>query len=272
MSKVKVIVPVISIGDKKHKIFQIISGKDGSIYITFPYYKHTKGLVSIVKFPKGNRKKDNISLVDNGSKGKVTSHLIKVSHHVSGQTNISLSGKVFTIIKKTSLELKKDSGHLFTVQFQGLEDFEELKKVENAYIYKYFIVNDKNFDAFKIVGFWYTPAEFMKRLHDIDYKTLINGKYDSIKMTSSMGYNGMTYIIKSDTEATKNYWLCLYCVPLEKIDKNNYSVLTFLGGFDKPEIANNIDLDTYFIGMIYPAENYDELKERIGSIDIIENI
>ncbi len=271
MNKIKAIVPSITVNSKTHQIFQIIAGKDGSIYITFPYYKHTKGLVSLVKIPKGNRSPGEISLIENGSYGKVTSNRVKVSHHLSGQVNFSLTGKIFTIIKKQSFDLSKDSGHLFTVQFQGLEDFEELKTLKKDYLYRRFILTDKKYDAFKIVGFWYSPSEFKNKLSDIEYEEL-KDKYDAIKFKSTMGYKGIMYIIKSNIESTKDYWLCLYCIPLEQIDKKNYSALTFLGGFDKKEIANDLTKDTYFIGMIYPAENYEELKKKIGSIDIIENL
>lgn len=271
MNKIKAIIPSITINSKTYQIFQIIVGKDGSIYITFPYYKHAKGLVSLIRISKENRSPWEVSLIENGSYGKVTSHLVKVSHHLSGQVNVSLTGKIFTIIKKQSFELSKDSGHLFTVQFQGLEDFEELILLKKDYLYRKFVLKDKKYDAFKIVGFWYSLNEFKNRLKDIDYEEL-KDKYDAIKFTSQMGYKGTMYIIKSNLEATKDFWLCLYCVPLEKIDKNNYSTLTFLGGFDKKEIVNDLTKDTYFIGMIYPAENYEELKEKIGSIDIIENL
>lgn len=272
MNKFKGIIPAITINSKTYQIFQIITGRDGSIYITFPYYKYSKGLVSLVRIPKNSKFPRNISLIDYGSRGKVTSHLVKVSHHLSGQANFSLTGKIFTILKKSSIELSKDSGHLFTVQFQGLKDFKELTTLKKNYLYRKFIVKDKKYEAFKIVGFWYSKSEFKNRLNDIDYEKLIKHNYDAIKFKSKMGHKGTMFIIRSDIEATKDYWLCLYCVPLEKIDKNNYSTLTFLGGFDKREIANNLNLDTHFIGMIYPAKSYEELKEKIGSIDIIENL
>ncbi len=83
-----VFVPSMILNNKTYQIFQVItSERDGSIYITFPYYKYKKGLVSLVRFPKGSREVKNLSLIDKGSKGKVTSHCVKVSHHISGQAN-----------------------------------------------------------------------------------------------------------------------------------------------------------------------------------------
>lgn len=267
----KIIIPSIIFNGKIHQIFQIIiSNRDGSIYITFPYYKHSKGLVSLTRFPIGSRTVKELSLIERGSKGKVTSHKVKVSHHISGQTNFSLTGKVFTIIKKKSVELDKFSGHLFTVQFQGLDDFEEKKKNKKNHYYIYYDIGNREIEAFKIVGFWYSPDETKKRLKDIDYESL-KKNYSAVQYESKNSSKGKMDFIISECEHTKDYWLCIYCKGLKKIDYNNYSTLTFLGGFDPPEIINNLNQDTYFISMIYPAENYEELKKKLGSIDIFEN-
>ncbi|MFA5014199.1 MAG: hypothetical protein WC549_01475 [Actinomycetota bacterium] len=267
----KIVILSIVREEKKYQIFQIIlSERDGSIYITFPYYKHSKGLVSLTKFPKGGRNIENLSLIENGSKGKVTSYRVKVSHHISGYANFSLTGKIFNIIRKKSIKLDKFSGHLFTVQFQGLEDFKEriMNKKNRHYID--YDIGSGEIEAFKIVGFWYSPEEIKKRLKDISYEILKNN-YNSVRYKSEDGSEGKMDYIVSNCERTKEYWLYIYCRGLKRIDYDSYSTLTFLGGFDPPEIANDLTQDTYFISMIYPAENYKELKTKLGSIDIFES-
>ena len=40
------------VNNKKHRIFQVIFGTDGSLFVNFPYYLNSKGLVSFVTYPK----------------------------------------------------------------------------------------------------------------------------------------------------------------------------------------------------------------------------
>jgi len=53
----------------------------------------------------------------------VTKHKVKVTHHTSGQVNISMDGKIFTRISKQSIPLDRLKGHLFTVMLAGLDNF-----------------------------------------------------------------------------------------------------------------------------------------------------
>ena len=67
----------------------------------------------------------------------------------------------------------------------------------------------------------------------------------------------------------ENHILSVFLEELSTIDKKNYSTLTFLDGFDPPEITNNIKKDTNFLAFIYPAEDYQKLLNDIGSSDIV---
>ena len=67
---------------KPNKLFQIIFGKHGSVFVNFPYFENSKGMVSLVKYPSNTRDPIDLSLVDGG---KVTSHLVKYSHPPDGE-------------------------------------------------------------------------------------------------------------------------------------------------------------------------------------------
>jgi hypothetical protein len=53
-----------------------------------------------------------------------------------------------------------------------------------------------------------------------------------------------------------------------KTSDTKKSFLTFVGGFDSKEIINNYQVDTSFLIMTCPADNYEELKDTIGSLDL----
>ena len=94
------VVVTITADGHRHKICQMVFGKDGSLYLAFPYFKHTEGLLAEVTVdgPPGAE-----SLIDLAKKGKVASHLGKYSHHTSGEALFSQSGKVKTVIDRKSV-------------------------------------------------------------------------------------------------------------------------------------------------------------------------
>jgi len=111
----------VQVEDKRYKIFQIVFGKkDGSLYVTFPYFDMNEGIVSVGTIPALLAK----SQVDLKSCGKVTSNRVKYTHHPDGEVHFSQTGRVKPSIRKKSLPLGKAEGHLFSIQAQGLSHFE----------------------------------------------------------------------------------------------------------------------------------------------------
>lgn len=85
------------------KIFQILfSKKDGSLFVTFPYLKGCSARVGTLVMPKGVGYHEQFHV---GKDFPVSAHLVKYSHHPSGQAHFSLTGKVRTTIKKDSMRL-----------------------------------------------------------------------------------------------------------------------------------------------------------------------
>ena len=80
------IVCVIKTNNKRYKAFQIAWGGDGSLYVTFPYFPHREGILTSFMLPGDGRQHTVLNLEEGG---KVASHLVKYSHHPSGQANFS---------------------------------------------------------------------------------------------------------------------------------------------------------------------------------------
>ena len=74
--------------DSRHNILQIGFLKDGSLVVHFPYFKHTRGLLSVVSVPQ--MRTADVSLEPGG---KCTSHLVKYTHHVDGEAHFSQDKK-----------------------------------------------------------------------------------------------------------------------------------------------------------------------------------
>jgi hypothetical protein len=252
--------------NKIFKIFNIIFATDGSLYIDFPYYKYNAGILSVLIFPKGSRTVPSISLIPGG---KTTLSKIKFAYHLSGEIHFSKSGLVDPIVNKKSIPLDKVNGHIFTAQFQGLRDFEfedinvspfSTKKGKEKALLKFDGLNSKD-NAFKILGYWYSLSEFEKRKSG-------NVEGPTVDVVRDDGKIFKAFILATPEDSIiTDYLLLIVIDKIPLIDNSNYSTLTFIGGFDPPEIVNNLDKDTNFLGLIYPIEDYEKLLKEIGSAD-----
>lgn len=78
------IVCTIRAGELNVKAFQVVFHKDGSFFISFPYFRHRTGLLSASSIAASGSRESQVNL-ERG--GKVTSHLVKYSHHVDGPSS-----------------------------------------------------------------------------------------------------------------------------------------------------------------------------------------
>ena len=62
--------------------------------------------------------------------------------------------------------------------------------------------------------------------------------------------------------------LLLYCEPLPRLDEAQESSMLFVGGFDSANEMNDADKPVTFLAFSYPAKNVEQLRQRLGSIDL----
>jgi hypothetical protein len=107
-------------GSDVRKMFSISFSKaDGSLFVSFPYFESSKGLVSIATIPAGQTG----GPVDLRLQGKCSSHNVKYAHHLDGEAHFSQTGKIVTQVRRQSVPLRSNKGHIFTLLVQGLEHF-----------------------------------------------------------------------------------------------------------------------------------------------------
>lgn len=252
----------LGIEGNEYAIFDIFFNKNNhGVYINFPYYEHTEGIVCKPKWPKG---KVNFDL-ELTPYAKITSHLVKYSHYPDGNAHFSQDGKVFTKVKRKAVRLNDINGHLFTVTIHGLESFKKKNKVK--------IKNNKDLmitmwahnaiasQSFKIVGRIYNKKDIGKFLKGDDkvVKHCIN--------TFSPNGKKNTAPLLSLNEQL-NYLILLTCEKLDNFTSTGKSTLIFLGGFDPKHIIDNYKKkETENLILVYPFRGGDELKSKLESID-----
>jgi hypothetical protein len=262
------IIVTVETSDERRKIFQVLFAKgDGSMFVNFPYYNDCCGLLTLVTLRAKNRTPAFISLLDHG---KVTGHRVKYSHHPDGAVHFSQAGKIVTSVRKSSVPLERSDGHIFTVQFQGIRDFSPLSESEKAPLLstKKSILNfrfeGQSPGAIKFVGHWYTESSLSQRITRTGTRLWFTcERQNGTRVLGMLVAN--PFLASHETQ-----YLLLTCEAIPLLDRDRYSTLLFIGGFDEKETAMNPDTDTQFLALSYPAsQTYDELVRQIGTVDFV---
>jgi len=254
----------VEVNSKCYKMLQILFGKDGSLYVNFPYFKHKEGLTSLVTVPANISYPTHVEL---NPGGKATTHLVKYSHHPDGTAHFSQDGRVRSTVRKKSVPLTEVDDHLFTIKLQGLDGFETVKPNETKNrSTKRKIVNLRFHgiqpQAFKITGWWSSRANLVGKIQ-------IGATSPIYQCWSRDGkHRGLGVLLANPSKIdNEEFFLMLSFVPIPKFDKQRSASLNFLGGFDHTEIINDLSKETTFLSFTYPVTEIDELAKNIGTID-----
>ena len=255
---------IFEVAGNSYKLFQIMfSKKDGSLHVNFPYYKHRHGLATLAKVV---GEPDSLNL---GEGGKATSHRVKYSHHVDGRAHFSQDGKVRSSLKKMALPLKNMNGHIFTVQLQGLADFanwnRRVKTGPNVPTYVQLQEEKEMPPALKFVGWWYWRGDFVSPGPTVTVGPVINcRKGDGTTVPGLL-------LAPPPNNPNRETILVLTYEPRSRITKAQSSILSFLGGFDAPNIVDDLSKETSFLSLIYPVpeDKHLSLVEKLGTIDYV---
>lgn len=249
--------------DKSYKICKIVfhqtkNKEQSAIFVSFPYHKNSKGLLSLMIFPKNKLKVDKLSLIPGG---KVTSHKVKYTHWSDGNVHFSQDGKIYTKIRKKSDPLDIAIGHLFSIQVKGAEGF-EVKTNAKSYSQKEidldFDLGQDSDDSIKITGWWY------------NYNTVHpqnDGFTKVYTFVQKEGFVNRCFALQAPPNHQLSDKVLFLCIRKEFVTKKRGTQLVLVGGFDEKKKAADINNDLHFLAMSYPARNYNHLKDQVGSID-----
>lgn len=252
------VVCVAKMGTLRAKAFQVFFGKDGSLFVSFPYFRHREGILSVSRLPANGEKQTTVHLEQGG---KVTSHRIKYSHHPSGRANFSQTGKIRTEIFRQSVSLDIQHGHIFSLQIQGLQALEspdsgKQKKNSNRRTTIEFEVPQS--DAIKFVARWFdaTRMRFSNPTPTIG-PWIWGADPDG---TTTLG------CLIANPYLNARHVLLITLVPSPRLGSEP-EIFIFSGGFDPQEIMTDATKDAECLMFKYPVEDVEAVKQRIGSVD-----
>jgi len=254
------IVCIVKAGELRVKAFQVVFDKDGSLFITFPYFTHHVGILSSSSIPATGTAQSQVNLEIGG---KVASHLVKYSHHTDGRAQFSQTGKIKTEIKRQSIALDKQHGHIFSLIVQGLEALDPTHAVKDSMTNAKRAVVEftvEHSDAVKFVGQWF------------DVNTLCFNRptptFGPILPMKTRDGDERNAIMVASPFANTRHVLAITCEETPKLNEER-EAFVFYGGFDAPETMTDPAREAGFLAFIYPILDPGELSGRIGSVDYI---
>jgi hypothetical protein len=247
----------------RYKIFRVFFGRDRSLFVTFPYFKHSTGILAAATIP-GNGQ--NTSQVDLKIGGKIASHLVKYSHHPDGRAHFSQTGKVRTEILRQSIKLDTQRGHIFSVIIRGLSGFDQADQVSDVAATPKrteltFDLGELPGSAIKFVARWYDISNLPLPLTEEKEPNV--GPALVLQDADGKQQNGV--LVASPYEDARHV-LVIACELMPWQDQESEMML-FYGGFDAHEVMFDTALNAGFLTFLYPASEAEELKKILGSID-----
>jgi len=245
-----------------YKLIQLIfQRRDGSVLVSFPYYEHSTGLVSMATLPAHG------SQLDLRPGGKITSHLVKYAHHPDGEAHFSQDGKVVTAVRRQAVPLDDVGGHLFTVHIAGFDSFQILSERELATSPK-IRRTTLNFDygattprAIKIVARLFTTDS-------LTTEGVPPATPQPIMIVDRTGVERYAFLASPPSGRSGSHRIVVLTSEEWMEDHGGGPGLSFIGAFDPEKLARDVSQPTTVLALSYPIESAEELRARLGTIDL----
>jgi hypothetical protein len=149
------IVAATSLG--RFKLFKLMFGSDGSIYIPFPYLETKRGLLSEVD----PASEPDAKTLDLRRGGVVVEYDAKFSHHTSGIARFSKSGEQAILPRRRSFPLTGPNGLVFDFRLFWLRGFEIIDRRAASKDLLIELSFDNHPTSLRVWGEWRTKADIL---------------------------------------------------------------------------------------------------------------
>lgn len=247
-----------------HKLAHLVFSHDG-IFVQFPYFEHQAGIASRVQLEPPNESGQQHLKLD--QYGKVTSHLVKLSHHTNGKVHFSQDGKVRTEIGRQSFRLDNSIGpvfQLFAFWLSGFAQFDpKAAKQDRAYIQ--FQSLGSHVFGVNLQGEWRRKLDLEANIES----TGPAGPETSVVHRKTGVKTQVVFLSPPASYPLGSHVLMLACSKADPPDEVTKPLVILLGGWDHGEVKEgNLPVQqTGCLACLYPVSSPEELAERIGSID-----
>jgi hypothetical protein len=256
------VVCTVKIGDLRVKAFQIGFQEDGTLFAHFPYFRHRTGILSSSEIPATGQRKADVN-IEHG--GKVTSHRVKYSHHPDGQAHFSQDKKIITAIRRQSVSLDKQNGHIFSLHIQGMHALDAASAIKDGPTISStrsvidFLI-PPTAEAIKFVGRWLDES-----------KLTVSEPHATVGPRLTMlapNGNLIDAILLASPFSHSTHMFAVNCTPIGRLGPEP-EIFQFVGAFDPQEIMTDPAKKAGFLAFLYPVPDADTLRKRLGSVDYV---
>jgi hypothetical protein len=233
----------------ERKIARISFGKDGSIYVQFPYCIQKSGWIGELPVPADPSATVTYSLRSHGS---FVDTDVKFSHHRSGIALFSKTGLELPPTRRNSFRLDGPIGHLFRLQVSNPQDFAELKKIDKTVKYLALDFPDDGPTSISWRAEWRRKASLIA---NIQPPSGTAGPKTSVQHRVTGAVDEVLFLGQPPGYALRDHVLLLTGGPSPRPAGVTGSGMTFLGGWDEHEVqsADEKPVLRGALAFVYPA-------------------
>ncbi|MEK9502276.1 hypothetical protein [Gaopeijia maritima] len=159
-------------------------GRDGSIYVQFPYLKFKSGILNELHVPH-ERSPVTYHLGEGGTEVPTD---VKFSHHFSGEVRFSKTGYVQQAPRRTSFRLDGPIGHVFQLDCFWLSGFDAYDKPSKGSVHLGFDFPSRHATCFQIRGEWRRKSSIVENAYPVgglvDFGTQIAHRKSGLRSTA----------------------------------------------------------------------------------------
>jgi hypothetical protein len=246
--------------------------KDGGIFVQFPHFRHHDGIATVVRLERDGAGKRTIQFLD---EGKVTSHLVKYSHHPDGRVHFSQDRKVRTEIKRqAAFPLDGPIGTLFQLNaFYPVGGFLSLDESNLRRGRPHLIFNYKKTvpEAVRITGKWYRKEHVASWSRPAGAPI---GPKAELHGTVTGGRAPAYFLGQPPGFPLQDHLLVVICERVQTPSGVDRPTVIFMGGSDSDEVERSGDpaRPSEYLSAMYPVDDPARAKALVGTIDFHEAV
>ena len=255
---------VVNAGTARSQVMQLMFQRDGSIFVSCPYFEHHDGVVSLVTVPAHLRGPTDISIL---AGGRVTSHLVKLAYHPDGDAHFSQDRRIRTFIRKRCPPLADLAGPFFSIRIQGLEHFEEFVPGKHAKgqrrkrTYLEARLNTDSPAAVKVLGSIFQGSAVRGHVVGRMLSPFVRTKDPMDVLRAACVCAPPADYKGADT------LIVVSCETVPRVSAETAAHVSIMGGFDAAARVRDENMDTSFLLCTYPATDPESPVREIGTVD-----
>ncbi len=214
------------------KLFKIMFGGDGSIYVPFPYLETKRGVLSEAD-PATEPDPKTLQLRRNGL---VVDYDVKFSHHTSGIVQFSKSGQAALLPRRKSFPLNGPIGRLFDFRIYWLRGFTNVTRTERRRDFNLsFTYSNGHPTSLRVWAEWRRKAAITDNIDPAEPAGTIVGPAP-VTVSRATGYEQRAILLgQPSTSPLQEHVMMIFAEEIPMATGADSSTAIFLGGWDPHE-------------------------------------